>query len=275
MNSATVASGDQALATQYNNLRKDIIKAGGDYATSGGAANVQTLTIDAQYNAYVTGDIIKFKAGFTNTAATTLNINTIGAIAVQKDGMALTGGEIIVGRLIKVFYDGTNFQLISDNEIPVGTLMIWVTDTAPAGYLLCYGQAVSRTTYAALFAVTGTTFGVGDGVTTFNLPDLRGRFPLGQDDMGGASANRVTNAQADTIGGVAGAETHQLTIAEMPSHDHALHDNPSGGGGVAVYVTESAIQTVTADSDMIDNTGGDGAHNNMSPYITMNYIIKT
>ena len=107
---------------------------------------------------------------------------------VRKSGDVMTG-DLDMAADKKV--DGVDVSTIS----PVGHMIIWNTDTAPTGWFLCFGQAVNRTTYAALFAVLGTTFGVGDGSTTFNLPDLRGRLPLGQDNMGGTPANRVTNAQ--------------------------------------------------------------------------------
>ena len=104
----------------------------------------------------------------------------------------------------------------------VGEITMWPTDTAPSGWLLCAGQAVSRSTYSGLFGVVGTVFGVGNGSTTFNLPDMRGRLPLGQDDMGGSSANRVTAAAADSIGGSGGAETHTLATTEIPAHNHGF-----------------------------------------------------
>jgi len=150
-----------------------------------------------------------------------------------------------------------------------GMIMIWTTDSAPAGWLLCYGQAVSRVTYATLFALIGTTFGVGDTTTTFNLPDMRGRVPLGQDDMGGASANRVTNAQADTIGGSEGEESHQLSVAELATHSHLYvtqDGNVTSSGGS--YSGQNATSHTTG------NAGSNTAHNNMQPYLTLNYIIK-
>jgi len=161
---------------------------------------------------------------------------------------------------------GVDYQLGG----PTGSMMLWTTDTAPSGWLLCYGQAISRTTYASLFAIISTTFGVGDGSTTFNLPDMRGRFSLGQDDMGGTSANRVTNAQADSIGGAEGAETHTLTTTEMPAHLHSFSASLDHDGQAGVMGSTNR----TGQTHNTNSIGGDGAHNNMSPYITLNYIIK-
>jgi microcystin-dependent protein len=153
--------------------------------------------------------------------------------------------------------------------IPSGTLHPWPTDTVPEGYLLCDGVAVSRTIYSALFAVIGTTYGAGNGSTTFNLPDLRGRFPLGKDDMGGTSANRVIDGQADVLGGFGGTETHTLTVAEMPNHAHSYSVVSSSGSGMNF--------NGSGDGPVASNTGSAGssqAHNNMPPYMTLNYIIK-
>ena len=155
--------------------------------------------------------------------------------------------------------------------VPSGSLMIWATDTAPTGYLLCSGQSVSRTTYSALFTVIGTTYGVGDGSTTFDLPDLRGRVPLGKDNMGGTSADRVTNAQADSLAGSEGAEDHVLTEAELANHRHSLTSTSGASGAVFGYEGLQTPGSVLATGF----TGDDDAHNNMQPYITLNYIIKT
>lgn len=102
--------------------------------------------------------------------------------------------------------------------IPPGSVITTAATSAPSGWLLCSGAAVSRTTYAALFAVIGTTYGAGDGSTTFNLPDLRGRVAAGLDNMGGTDAGRLD--WANTIGTTGGAQNHTLTTAEMPSHTH-------------------------------------------------------
>ena len=120
--------------------------------------------------------------------------------------------------------------------------------------------------------MVGTAFGAGDGSTTFNVPDLRGRFPLGKDDLGGSSADRVTAPEADIIGDGSGAESHTLTIPEMPSHTHTLPIDAPGApvpGIEPVTTSTSGVPLVTLPE------GGGGAHNNMSPYQTVGYIIKT
>ena len=98
---------------------------------------------------------------------------------------------------------------------PIGFGGDYWGDVAPPGWLFAYGQAVSRTTYAKLFAKLGTVFGTGDGTTTFNLPDKRGRASFGKDDMGGTSADRLTalagGINGDTLGAVGGEQGHVMT----------------------------------------------------------------
>lgn len=89
--------------------------------------------------------------------------------------------------------------------VPIGAQMAYAGATAPNGWLLCFGQPVSRTTYALLFAIIGTAYGVGDGTTTFDLPDKRGRVSIGKDNMGGAAANRITTAVCSLDGTALGA----------------------------------------------------------------------
>lgn len=101
---------------------------------------------------------------------------------------------------------------------PVGAMMDYAGATAPSGWLLCYGQAVSRTTYSALFAAIGTTHGAGNGSTTFNLPDCRGRAVFGKENMGGSSAGRLTSFTATSLGNSSGSETVTLTQGNIPSY---------------------------------------------------------
>ncbi len=97
--------------------------------------------------------------------------------------------------------------------IPVGSVIAYAGASAPDGWALCYGQAISRTTYANLFTVLGTTYGVGDSSTTFNVPDLRGRRPFGKDDMGGSgtSQREITTA---TMGNTALTDPASTTLGD-------------------------------------------------------------
>lgn len=132
---------------------------------------------------------------------------------------------------------------------PTGSVIDFAGTSAPAGWLLSFGQAVSRTTYAALFAVVGTTYGIGDGSTTFNLPDLRGRVVAGKDDMGGSSANRITVPfNGDTLGASGGAETHILTAADTPTHTHTQQGSFVSGGESANH-THTQTGTFNTDTE--------------------------
>lgn len=180
--------------------------------------------------------------------------------------------------------------------ITVGTIVPYAGTSAPTGFLLCYGQAISRSTYAALFAVIGTTYGAGDGSTTFNVPDLRGRVVAGQDDMGGSSANRLTGqsggVDGDGLGNAGGLETHTLVTAEMPAHSHRLWSTSGGGSGssvagfgstsvstacglIPIGGTDAYYSTFNVGHAVMEDTGGGGAHNNVQPTLILNYIIAT
>lgn len=180
-------------------------------------------------------------------------------------------------------------QLGNLSSIPIGAVLDYWGATPPAGYLFPVGQAVSRATYAALFAIIGTAAGAGDGSTTFNLPDYRGRIGAGKDDMGGTSAARLSTMSGATLGSVGGEQTHVLTIPEMPSHSHAVtdpghtHTSGSFGGtdtaqaGFSVTIPANGITDSTGTSTTgitIASTGGGGAHNNIQPTIVCNKIMK-
>ncbi len=167
-----------------------------------------------------------------------------------------------------------------------GTIVPFAGRTEPAdNWLLCDGRAVEQLEYPTLYAVIGNDYSPVASNTTFNLPDLRGRFPLGLDNMGGNSADSVTAAEADEIGKGGGAETHTLTEDEMPSHDH----DPSGSGsdlefmvknrssgGRFYHGTASESHTgIIGSSDETAEDGEDEPHNNMPPYLSLNYLIKT
>ena len=151
-----------------------------------------------------------------------------GAVGAGKLWVDMSAGP---GKWAVKFRNAANtaWELIATNSgasMPPGAIAPYSGSTAPTGWLLCDGSAVSRTSYADLFSAIFTTYGSGDGSTTFNVPDLRGRFPLGKDNMGGTSANRVAAAQADVLGGSGGEEMHTLTVPEIPPHSHT----PQHGG---------------------------------------------
>lgn len=179
--------------------------------------------------------------------------------------------------------------------MPVGAVTDYAGTTAPSGWLLCYGQAVSRTTFAALFAAIGTTYGTGDGSTTFNLPDCRGRVSAGKDDMGGASADRLTSPlNGDNLGATGGSQGVAISVAQLPSHDHG--GNTAQGGAHSHVVNAflsstggfqsgsrfepgtlgSGVETSIAGNHVhaIPAQGGGEAHPNVQPTIIFNKIIK-
>jgi microcystin-dependent protein len=200
-----------------------------------------------------------------------------------------------VSAAISGFITSASVSTAISVAMPVGAVMPYAGASAPTGWLLCYGQAVSRTTYAALFAAISTTYGTGDGTTTFNLPDLRGRVVAGQDDMGGSSANRLTNQtgglDGDTLGATGGAETHTLTTDQIAAHQHFVaRDTSLSDGSPSLSNTQYVAQanstggsgtynlqgtSSAADVGLSSSAGGGGAHNNVQPTIILNYIIKT
>lgn len=184
---------------------------------------------------------------------TTANINSGAA----------TNGQVIAAN----GSGGTTWQTFA--TMPAGSVIDYAGTIAPSGWLLCAGQAISRTTYSDLFTAIGTTYGVGDGTTTFNVPDLRGRVVAGKDDMNGTAANRLTTGGSGingaSLGAVGGTQTHTLSTSEMPAHVHSGGFGSGsgdfiGGGGSGPTNTGS--------------TGGGGAHQNTQPTLILNKIIK-
>ena len=229
------------------------------------------------------------------------------AIATKADSASptFTGTVTATGATINVATpadgsDDTNAASTAfvRNMLPAGMIMPYAGTASPdtAVWLLCDGAAVSRTTYSILFALVSTTFGSGDGSTTFNVPDLRGRTVIGMDNYGAGegAADRVTHANADSLGGAEGTEAHALTEAELDAHKHTVNITDGGhthtqrganaGAGVPgspsttasaasadASATASATTGITATTD---DTGSNTAHENMSPYIAMGYLIK-
>jgi microcystin-dependent protein len=182
-----------------------------------------------------------------------------------------TSGNVITG-------NGTTWVSSAPVETtPSGAIISYAGASAPSGWLLCGGQAVSRSTYSSLFSVVGTTYGAGDGSSTFNLPDLRDRFVLGNSTQGSSDAGRVSN-YTTTLGATGGEDAHTLTTSEIPSHTHtityyAFLDGANLSPGRLTDeddVDLSSSQTTTSSA-----TGGGSSHNNMPPFLALSFIIKT
>ena len=153
----------------------------------------------------------------------------------------------------------------SGDTLPIGSIVPYGTTTAPTNWLVCDGSAVSRTTYANLFAVIGTSFGSGDGSTTFNLPNLKGRVAVGQD---------TSDTSFDTIGETGGEKTHTLTIQEMPVHNHAIGLEGGSDTGANISYSYNNNKRYYGGTDVIQNAGNGASHNNLQPYQVVCYIIK-
>lgn len=196
----------------------------------------------------------------------------------------------------------------------VGEIRIWTTNTLPTGWLFCDGSTVSRTvTYDDLFAVIGTTYGAGDGSTTYALPDLRGRAPFGKDDMnnsvgsGGGAASRLTSAGSSVDGatlgatggaqnvtltgaqsgtsvhnhgttGAEGSHTHNIqtaTITGVPGGNDPTYLAPHQGGGTGMGDhTSKAGSSHTHSVGNSSAADASSAHTNMPPALVINYIIR-
>lgn len=165
--------------------------------------------------------------------------------------------------------------------IPAGTIVQFAASSAPAGWLLCDGTAISRTTYATLFSVISTQYGIGNGSTTFNLPNFKGRVPV---CLG-------TDTEFDSLGETGGSKTHTLTTAQLPTHNHTYQDSyfaESGGGSGSAFGSGSATDndnsfyyrkndgtSSSSPQDLTTGNKGDGeSFNIIQPYIVVQFIIK-
>lgn len=197
---------------------------------------------------------------------------------------SFTAGEVpTTAKWNKLWSNDADFDTRISQAAPVGSIHAYGGSTAPTGWLICDGSAVSRTTYAALFAIVGTTYGAGNGSTTFNLPDLRGKIPVGRDSG---------QTEFDVLGETGGAKTQALTQANLPNITGALglHGGENGSFFVSTSGVFSAPEftaqykappastggSTSARYQLNFSLGGSGtAHNNLQPYQVINYIVKT
>jgi len=223
-----------------------------------------------------------------NTAATATTLVNADQLVVNDNG---TMKQVTLSDLLTYLTNNftiTNTMITGGAAFTAGMIVPFAGSTAPTGWLMCYGQDVSRTVYADLFTAISTSYGAGDGFASFTLPDLRGRVIAGQDNMGGVSANRLTGQtgglNGDNIGATGGAETHTLTEAQLASHSHTgvvqqREDfNPTTGSTTQTplgFGDTRGGARASASPLTINNTGSGQAHNNVQPTIILNYMIKT
>lgn len=172
--------------------------------------------------------------------------------------MAIKYVDPTTGNLVEI-------KIKSVDTLPLGAILEFSGSTAPNGYMICDGSAISRTTYSDLFDLIGTTYGAGDGSTTFNIPDKRGKVGVGYNS---------SNTNFNVLGKTGGEETHTLIEDEMPLHSHTIKN---GVPNASTFTNGYNIASSYDDSgnfEVTDASGGDQPHNNLQPYITLNYIIK-
>jgi microcystin-dependent protein len=263
----TVPSGDPAISAQT----------GGNFTAGSSTSN--TLYVVSTADAVCT---LPAASGVADGFRIRVKNSTNGlSVTIARAGSDTIDGETSIrvpGRSeIEVTKTAAaTWEITKDAAHYVGEVIEWYTDSLPrGGWVWANGVAISRTTYAGLFAVWSTAFGTGDGSTTFNPPDKRGRVAAGKDDMGGASAaSRLTSGGSEVdgamLGASGGAQTHTLVTGEMPAHTHT---GAANAGSPASLGAEA--QTLLNGTTNTGSTGGGGAHNNTQPTIIANFIVKT
>jgi len=248
--------------------------------------------------------------GLTKVFNTQLTSGIISSKSEPNPNVSVRGDTILVFRPGTGLIKETRNTFVADLAVPIGAIMPYAGANPPYGYLLCDGSEVERTKYSDLFDVIGTTYNGANpllGVETYRLPDLRGRFPLGKDNMdngntvpnttggyidgGGGNVDRVPGTAADNLGAGGGQNSNTLSVANLPDHEHTM----KGSTGQQYYATrvDSAIPTdvgsisgkgptAVSQSQYIPSSGGvktsgvlGDAFSVMNPFLTINYIIRS
>ena len=224
------------------------------------SAKVVSINSNGTVNVYIPPDTTNKINGLANKSGEIL-FSGDSVELCAKNGSVKNSWVAVKHGIGTVGGSGTNYD-----SLPVGSVIPFSGTKAPDGYLFCMGQEVSRTERSDLFALIGTTYGEGDSSTTFNLPNLCGKVPVGLD---------ISDISFNSLGKTGGEKTHTLNINEIPSHNH-VKNGIGWTDGTGFWVGSGNYTTLDFDKDtgFTGTTGGNQPHNNLQPYITLNYIIK-
>ena len=176
-------------------------------------------------------------------------------------------------------YDYSGANLTGIQGVNTGIIVPWSDASIPSGFLECAGAAVSRTTYADLFAVVGTTYGTGDGSTTFNLPDLTDKCCISNSPSKALASSGGANTVTSTGNITGGASPHSLTTPEIASHAHSYNTGTAAAanGGQFARAEDTTPPVGSGDAHTHNSTANfvGGSDSVLQPYLTLIYIIKT
>lgn len=295
-----------ARTADYRNLISGALATTGT-GTAYALASGQNPVFDTL--AHMDGQMFAFVPNVTNIGPLTLAVDGLTAKPLRSQTGAsgeLGAGVLILGTpYVVTYYNAVGEFLLQGfvgqpYAVPLGSFMFHSVATPPnSNFVLPIGQAISRTTYATYFAMVGTTFGIGDGTTTFNVPDLRSRMLLPLATMGGADPGRVNTAGSGidgaTIGAVGGAQNITLDTTMIPAHSHTATSVVTDPGHTHVIVARTQLAGTGGGADMNGtgnnkatnsattgisvatsnaNTGGGLAHNNMPPSFVLPVLLR-
>jgi microcystin-dependent protein len=297
---SSVNDSARAMMAAVAKYRDDIAGA----ITTGGSSTAYTVTSNQSFDtlAHLSGQMIAFVPHTTSAGSAgsqiTLNVDGLGAKPIRlAPSVEIPSGTLVQGTPYVATYNNSDgafyLQGFGTNpyQIPLGAMLPYTGSTAPnTAFVLPFGQAISRTTYATYFSLVSTTFGAGDGSTTFNVIDMRGRLPIGQDNMGGSAASRVTTAGSSidgmTIGANGGGQNVSILQGNLPNvtlggsvtyaaNSSGISYQPGGAGATVVSAMASGGNTSATTTSVSISLGGSGTVlNKMPPGIVVPYILR-
>lgn len=298
---SSVNDSARAMMAATAKYRDDIAGA----IVTGGTSTAYTVTSYQVFDslAHLNGQVIAFFMNVTNGGACTLNVDGLGAKPLRSaSGIELPAGTLIQNTPYTAVYNNASGEFFlhgfygNPYNIPLaGGMDFWGTTVPNSAFAFPIGQAISRTTYAALFAIMGTTYGVGDGSTTFNLPDKTGRVSAMKEATGTRLTTAVGGVDGGTMGSAAGGQSQTLTLAQLPTgitsrnasqsitvnatSSNQIWQGATGSGiGAGANPTVALIGGLTSagnnDISVTSNNTSGTAHPIVQPTIICNYIIR-